>query len=86
MVKQKSVITLLVLIAILLAANLVVKVADSVPEAQAAIVEGKNIFSTNSQDGKTVFLWGYTQTGSFNNTTVDAFYFGKITPDGFVKP
>ena len=80
---NKTVIALLVIVALLLAANLIVHLAGSVQNAEANIVEGKNIFSTNEPDGKTVYLWGYTQAGSLNNVTVNGFYYGKITLEGY---
>ncbi len=86
MAGQKSVVVLLVLVALLLGVNLVVKIVESVPDAQADVVEGKNIFSTHSTDGRTIYLWGYTQAGSFNDATVKGFYYGTITPSGFEKP
>lgn len=81
---QKTIIALLIIIVVLLAANLA-KNHIEIPEAQANIVEGKNIFSTHSPDGTTVYLWGYSQAGSFNDATVKAYYYGKVDTTGEFK-
>ena len=85
MFDNRVIAAILVLIALLLAANLIVQMGGVTSEARADIVEGKNVFSTHSPDGQTVYLWGYTQTGSFNDSKVEGFYYGKITPAGWLK-
>lgn len=84
---QKVIIALLMLVALLLAANLMVSLGFKTGEAKADIVEGKNVFSTHSPDGSTIYLWGYTQTGSLQDFNVKVQYFGKIGTEGtFQRP
>jgi len=80
--EQKLMIALLSVIAILLALNLVVGSGGFVKPALADIVEGKNVFSTTSPDGSTVYIWGYTQKNTLDSSTVEAEYFGKISVGG----
>jgi len=76
---------LLILVAALLAANLVVTVADwlSPETAQADIVSGKNWFTTSSEDGNTVYLWQYWTSSSVGPDAQGTIkYYGKIQAGG----
>jgi hypothetical protein len=87
MKRNSTLIALFVIVASLLALNLIISMGSAVRTAQADIVQGKNIFSTTSPDGQTVYIWGYSQTGSFNDAKVNAVYFGEISVGGsFHKP
>lgn len=83
--QNRIAIALLGLVALLLAANLMVNLTGPVATARADIVEGKNIFSTHAPDGKTIYVWGYTQTGSLHQSNVEAIYYGSIAVDGKFK-
>lgn len=77
---------LLLIVAVLLALNVVATVVDWVVdprEAQADIVAGKNWFTTNGADGRTVYLWQYVTSGSTgNNAKGMVIYYGQISADG----
>ena len=86
MIEKKVMIALLILVALLLAANLMVNLGFVTTPAHANIVEGKNIFSTTAPDGQTVYLWGYQTSGTLGDQQVQAEYYGSISTSGkFVK-
>ena len=82
MKENRLLVALLILVAFLLTANLLLQFVEPVTSAQADIVGGKNIFSTHSPDGQTIYLWGYTHTGTLADSQVQAFYYGSISLDG----
>ena len=77
---------LLLIVAVLLAFNVVTTVVDWLvdpPEAQADIVAGKNWFTTNGSDGQTVYLWQYMTSGpTGSNAKGEILYYGQISADG----
>jgi hypothetical protein len=84
--RQRLIVALLTIVALLLAANLIVNLGIAPKTALADIVEGKNVLSTTSPDGETVYFWGYVQTGTINNIKLEGRYLGKATQSGFIEP
>ena len=83
--KEKIMIAMLVLVAILLAVNLIVSL-NGPRAAQADIVSGKNFFSTHSPDGTTVYLWAYQYTGTGLGAKPNMKYFGQVSAGGEFIP
>jgi hypothetical protein len=77
---------LLVIVAVLLTANLIFTVAGWLANprpARADVVEGKNWFSTHSDDGRTVYLWQYWTTGGLGSDAKgQVAYYGRISAGG----
>jgi hypothetical protein len=77
---------LLILAAVLLTLNLAATIGSwlfNPPAAHANIVEGKNWFSTSSDDGRVVYLWQYITPGDVGaGARGQIKYYGRITAGG----
>lgn len=81
---SRLIVSLLVLVALLLAANLAMNLTgrETPAPAFADIVSGKNYFSTHSPDGRTVFLWYYDYSGAPSESNAYIRYLGQIAVGG----
>jgi len=88
--KSRKTEILLVMVAVLLALNLVAVAVDwlgGAPEARADMVPGKNWFTTSSPDGRTVYLWHYWTSSSVGpNSSGEVKYYGQIVAEGGFRP
>jgi hypothetical protein len=84
--ESKTLRTLLVVMIVLLAANLIFVTVDRFAqprEARADIVSGKNFFSTSSPDGRVVYLWQYWTSSEVGvSASAQIKYYGMISAGG----